>query len=77
MKLYGAKVQSLDFSSNDLVTLKGLEAFQELQELVLDNNQLGDSLALPVLPKLHTLSLNKNQVRIRTQVLEVLVESFL
>ncbi|ERL85461.1 leucine-rich melanocyte differentiation-associated protein isoform X2 [Dendroctonus ponderosae] len=62
VKLYGAKVQSLDFSSNDLVTLKGLDAFQQLQELVLDNNQLGDSLTVPVLPKLHTLSLNKNQI---------------
>lgn len=61
-KLYGPKVQSLDLSYNELVTLKGLEAFVDLKELVLDNNQLGDSLALPHLAGLHTLSLNKNKV---------------
>ncbi|XP_063911793.1 leucine-rich melanocyte differentiation-associated protein-like isoform X2 [Zophobas morio] len=62
VKLYGAKVQSLDLSYNELVTLKGLEGFPLLRELVLDNNQLTDALVLPYLPHLHTLSLNKNQI---------------
>ncbi|EEZ98550.1 Leucine-rich repeat-containing protein C10orf11 homolog-like Protein [Tribolium castaneum] len=62
VKLYGAKVQSLDLSYNELVTLKGLEGFPLLKELVLDNNQLSDSLVLPYLPHLHTLSLNKNNI---------------
>jgi Leucine-rich repeat (LRR) protein len=39
VKLYGAKVQSLDLSYNELVTLRGLEGFPLLTELVLDNNQ--------------------------------------
>lgn len=65
LKLYGTKVQSLDLSYNDLVTLKGLEKFPLLKELVLDNNQLNDSLVLPYMPHLHTLSLNKNLVSLR------------
>ncbi|XP_068909601.1 leucine-rich melanocyte differentiation-associated protein isoform X1 [Tenebrio molitor] len=62
VKLYGAKVQSLDLSYNELVTLRGLEGFPLLTELVLDNNQLTDTLVLPYLPHLHTLSLNKNNI---------------
>lgn len=62
VKLYGPKVQSLDLSYNELVNLKGLDGFTELRELVLDNNQLTDSLIIPYLPHLHTLSLNKNRV---------------
>lgn len=61
-KLYGHKVQSLDLSFNELITLKGLDTFTDLRELVLDNNKLGDNIDIPRLPKLHTLSLNKNQV---------------
>ncbi|CAG9772866.1 unnamed protein product [Ceutorhynchus assimilis] len=61
-KLYGHKVQSLDLSYNELLTLKGLGAFTDLRELVLDNNEIRDSLVVPDLPKLHTLSLNKNQI---------------
>lgn len=61
-KLYGHKVQSLDLSYNELITLKGLDTFTDLRELVLDNNQLGDNISIPRLPKLHTLSLNKNQI---------------
>lgn len=61
-KLYGAKVQALDLSYNSLTNLHELANFPHLTELVLDNNQLGDSLVLPNLPSLHTLSLNKNNV---------------
>ncbi|CAH0558862.1 unnamed protein product [Brassicogethes aeneus] len=62
VKLYGTKVQSLDLSYNELHTLRGLEGFPLLKELVLDNNQLTDSIVLPYLPYLHTLSLNKNNI---------------
>ncbi|CAG9818084.1 unnamed protein product [Phaedon cochleariae] len=61
IKLYGSKTQSLDLSYNDLASLKGLEGFFELKELILDNNQLTDSLVLPYMPQLHTISLNKNK----------------
>ncbi|KAK5649274.1 hypothetical protein RI129_000303 [Pyrocoelia pectoralis] len=62
VKMYGPKVQSLDLSYNELVSLRGLEGFPLLRELVLDNNQLTDSLVLPYLPHLHTLSVNKNSI---------------
>jgi len=62
VKLYGSKTHSLDLSYNELVSLKGLEGFCFLRELILDNNQLSDSLVLPYLPYLNTLSLNKNQI---------------
>ncbi|XP_017770737.1 PREDICTED: leucine-rich repeat-containing protein C10orf11 homolog isoform X1 [Nicrophorus vespilloides] len=61
VKLYGSRVHSLDLSYNELVSLKGLERFSFLRELVLDNNHLADSIVFPYLPHLHTLSLNKNQ----------------
>ncbi|XP_063094780.1 leucine-rich melanocyte differentiation-associated protein isoform X3 [Cavia porcellus] len=43
-------------------SLEGLSAFGSLEELILDNNLLGDDLTLPGLPQLHTLTLNKNQI---------------
>lgn len=63
VKMYGPKVETLDLSYNDLVSVRGLEGFPLLKELILDNNQLSDSMVLPSLPHLHTLSLNKNNVR--------------
>ncbi|VEN55755.1 unnamed protein product [Callosobruchus maculatus] len=62
VKLYGLKVQSLDLSYNELVTLRGLDGFPALKELVLDNNQLSDTISFPYLPTLQTLSLNKNKI---------------
>ncbi|XP_054267551.1 leucine-rich melanocyte differentiation-associated protein-like [Macrosteles quadrilineatus] len=61
-KLYGSRVQALDLSYNSLTNLHELANFSQLTELVLDNNQLSDSLVLPPLPDLHTLSLNKNNI---------------
>lgn len=61
-KLYGTKVHCLDLSFNELASLRGLEAFSDIRELVLDNNQLGDSIVFPEMPYLHTLSLNKNKI---------------
>ncbi|XP_050295913.1 leucine-rich melanocyte differentiation-associated protein-like isoform X2 [Anthonomus grandis grandis] len=61
-KLYAPKVHSLDLSYNELVTLRGLEHYTGLKELVLDNNQLGDNLVLPHLENLHTMSMNKNKI---------------
>ena len=53
MLLYFLFIRSLD----------GLENFKVLEELVLDNNDLEDAaLSLPHLPRLHTLTLNKNQI---------------
>lgn len=61
-KLYGTKVKTLDLSFNSLHSLRGLEKFGQLTELILDNNQLNDAVIIPYLPHLHTLSLNKNNI---------------
>ncbi|KAG8235222.1 hypothetical protein J437_LFUL015914 [Ladona fulva] len=60
--LYGQQVRYLDLSYNALVSLKGLAEFPNLEELVLDNNNLSDSIIFPTLYNLHTLSLNKNKL---------------
>lgn len=60
--LYGTKIQTLDLSFNELVTLKGVERFPLLRELILDNNHLSDNIIIPYLPYLHTLTVNKNKV---------------
>ncbi|CAH0763778.1 unnamed protein product [Diatraea saccharalis] len=60
--MYGPKVKHLDLSYNSIETLKGLEKFGRLEELILDNNKLGDSVTFPFLPYLRTLSLNNNQI---------------
>ncbi|XP_021924365.1 leucine-rich melanocyte differentiation-associated protein-like isoform X2 [Zootermopsis nevadensis] len=62
VQMYGTKVQFLDLSFNCLMTLQGVEMFPNLEELVLDNNKLSDSVLVPQLPNLHILSLNKNNI---------------
>ena len=41
--------------------VEGLQRFVGLRELILDNNMLSN-IQIPLLPFLHTLSLNKNRV---------------
>uniref|UniRef100_A0A8I5NE84 Leucine-rich melanocyte differentiation-associated protein n=1 Tax=Papio anubis TaxID=9555 RepID=A0A8I5NE84_PAPAN len=55
-------------------SLEGLSAFRSLEELILDNNQLGDDLVLPELPRLHTLTLNKNRITDLEYLLDHLAE---
>uniref|UniRef100_A0A3P8UH86 Leucine rich melanocyte differentiation associated n=1 Tax=Cynoglossus semilaevis TaxID=244447 RepID=A0A3P8UH86_CYNSE len=45
----------------DFLSVSGLRTFTQLEELVLDNNLLGNELRLPELPNLHTLTLLGNQ----------------
>uniref|UniRef100_A0A674BBK8 Leucine rich melanocyte differentiation associated n=1 Tax=Salmo trutta TaxID=8032 RepID=A0A674BBK8_SALTR len=56
------------------LSLAGLKAFTGLEELVVDNNLLGNDLQLPRLPTLHTLTLNKNQISFQA-LLEHLAEA--
>uniref|UniRef100_A0A8K9UCI1 Leucine rich melanocyte differentiation associated n=1 Tax=Oncorhynchus mykiss TaxID=8022 RepID=A0A8K9UCI1_ONCMY len=56
-------------------SLAGLKAFTGLEELVVDNNLLGNDLQLPRLPTLHTLTLNKNQLTDIEALLEHLAEA--
>ncbi|XP_047478919.1 leucine-rich melanocyte differentiation-associated protein-like isoform X2 [Penaeus chinensis] len=59
---YGLQTKRLDLSYNAIRSLEGLEKFPYLEELVLDNNYIDDSVMIPYLDTLHTLSLNKNKV---------------
>ena len=62
-KIHGPRIEHLDLSYNIIHNLNGLEHFAVLTDLILDNNSLGDSLEFPTLmPRLRTLSLNKNRV---------------
>lgn len=61
-KMYGPKVRSLDLSFNSLTTLNHSELFPDLEEFILDNNNLDDTIKIPHLPHLHTLSMNNNNV---------------
>nr|XP_033797945.1 leucine-rich melanocyte differentiation-associated protein isoform X7 [Geotrypetes seraphini] len=55
-------------------SLEGLKEFSSLEELILDNNLLGNDLLLPKLPHLHTLTLNKNQITELESLLDHLAE---
>ncbi|KAF6716485.1 Leucine-rich repeat-containing protein C10orf11-like [Oryzias melastigma] len=44
---YGQFAKRLDLSFNQLRSLAGLKMFTELEELVVDNNLLGNDLQLP------------------------------
>lgn len=71
-RMYGHKVHSLDLSYNELTSLRGLEMFPLLRELVVDNNHLTDNVVFPYMPYLHTLSLNKNRVSYNTFIIRYL-----
>ena len=67
-------VAHLDLSYNLLETVGCLRRFVGLRELVLDNNKLG-TLLVPLLPFLHTLSLNNNRLHDLQALLACLVKS--
>lgn len=71
---YGELAKRLDLSFNRLKSLTGLKVFSQLEELIVDNNLLGNDLRLPRLPRLHTLTLNKNQLTDIEALLEHLTE---
>ncbi|XP_062436490.1 leucine-rich melanocyte differentiation-associated protein isoform X3 [Rhea pennata] len=73
-RIYGHMAKRLDLSFNLLRSLEGLKTFSYLEELILDNNLLGNDLLLPRLPHLHTLTLNKNQISELESLLDHLAE---
>lgn len=74
--MYGSKANYLDLSFNNIETLKGLENFTRLEELILDNNKIGDSVNFPHLPKLKTLSINNNQITDLESLINKINEKF-
>lgn len=73
---YGLQTKRLDLSYNAIRSLDGLEKFPYLEELILDNNFIDDSVTLPRLETLHTLSLNKNKVTNLEKFLDQISEKF-
>ena len=61
-KAYGDTVARLDLSFNRLTSLDGIEKFEILEELVLDNNCLDHTMKLDALTDLSALSVNNNQI---------------
>ncbi|KAH9413583.1 hypothetical protein DERP_009284 [Dermatophagoides pteronyssinus] len=59
---YASRVRKLDLSYNCLQTLAGIEYFNCLEELVLDNNLLNDSIRFFYNPFMKCLSINKNKL---------------
>lgn len=62
VNLYHSRVRKVDLSFNSMNSLDGLEFFSRLEELILDNNQLGDNIRIPKTQSITTLSLNNNKV---------------
>uniref|UniRef100_A0A3B1JXY5 Leucine rich melanocyte differentiation associated n=2 Tax=Astyanax mexicanus TaxID=7994 RepID=A0A3B1JXY5_ASTMX len=58
----GLTLRRVFLTSTAVRSLTGLKAFSQLEELIVDNNLLGNDLRLPGLPQLHTLTLNKNRI---------------
>jgi len=61
-KAYGDIVTRLDLSFNKLTSLDGIEKFETLEELVLDNNSLDHTMNLELLTNLSALSVNNNKI---------------
>ncbi|XP_037029309.1 leucine-rich melanocyte differentiation-associated protein-like [Bradysia coprophila] len=62
VNLYHSRVRKMDLSFNQLTSLDGVEFFSRLDELILDNNQLGDNIRIPKTKSITTLSLNNNKI---------------
>ncbi|XP_011693938.1 PREDICTED: leucine-rich repeat-containing protein C10orf11 [Wasmannia auropunctata] len=66
---------SLDLSYNELTTISGIKDFEQLQELILDNNKLDNLKTLPYMPTLTTLSVNNNKISNIDKALDKIQES--
>lgn len=61
---YGQNTIRLDLSYNRLRSSKGLTGFENINELILDNNLLADEqVEFPTMPDLQTLTMNKNNLK--------------
>ncbi|XP_059610768.1 leucine-rich melanocyte differentiation-associated protein-like [Phlebotomus argentipes] len=75
INLYHNRVCQLDMSFNKLTSIAGLSLFASMEELILDNNQLGD-ITFPAISNLKLLSLNNNMIRNLDNLLDNIKESF-
>lgn len=72
---YGNDTLRLDLSCNQLKRTSNLQKFLKVEELLLDNNNIGDDFVLPIMPHLRTLSLNKNCILDLKRLLHMLQRS--
>eukprot|EP00041_Stephanoeca_diplocostata_P034278 m.1156268 g.1156268 ORF g.1156268 m.1156268 type:complete len:1107 (-) comp24493_c0_seq4:257-3577(-) len=72
---YGNDAIRLDLSCNQLKRTSNLQKFVKVEELLLDNNNIGDDFVLPIMPHLRTLSLNKNSILDLKRLLHMLQRS--
>ncbi|KAN0016431.1 hypothetical protein ACTFIU_006398 [Dictyostelium citrinum] len=74
---FGPYVKELDLSNNNLEKdLTILEGFKRLTTLVLDNNRITHHIKFPLLPQLHTLWINSNQISNLSVFVDKVCESF-
>ena len=73
---YASTTRRLDLSYNALRSLKGLAGFEEVTELMLDNNQLDENASLQPNSNLQTLTLNKNKIKTLDVLIPRLSENF-
>lgn len=63
--LFHGRVKILDLSCNRISSLDALQYFDDMEELILDNNLITDDIMFPPnSPNLRVLSLNNNRVSI-------------
>lgn len=59
---YSEVATSIDLSHNKIKEITDIGKFEKLEDLNLDNNDVGDETKIPTMPSLMTLCLNKNKL---------------
>ncbi|EFC43643.1 predicted protein [Naegleria gruberi] len=73
---FGASIESLDFSFNNLKRVENLNRFTALKSLVLDNNSIDDVKHFPSLSNLETLWMNNNSIYDLDATIEACLQKF-
>uniref|UniRef100_A0A336LIJ0 CSON002399 protein n=1 Tax=Culicoides sonorensis TaxID=179676 RepID=A0A336LIJ0_CULSO len=75
--LFHGRVKILDLSCNRISSLDALQYFEEMEELILDNNMITDDVVFPPnSPNLRVLSLNNNRIKDLNKLLKKVKRSF-
>jgi len=73
---YADKMTELDLGYNSIKKVSNLDKFKLLASLVLDNNQLDSQQNFPVIPSLHTLCVNNNNISDLKSFMDSVTQSF-
>ncbi|XP_063707084.1 leucine-rich melanocyte differentiation-associated protein [Culicoides brevitarsis] len=75
--LFHGRVKILDLSCNKISSLDALQYFDDMEELILDNNLIADDVVFPPnSPNLRLLSLNNNRIKDLNKLLKKIRRSF-